>query len=129
MLSDFFSYLALRTVLIFVSTAFSIAVVLLVLNIVTAQEMADILNLHDGARSAFINAISRIQEVSHNIINIISQLLNKMFSWAGVDVDLSKIKIDVNHPDLTPSAAPAAVPVDAGAAVGDPASVNQSSNQ
>jgi hypothetical protein len=31
-------------------------------------------------------------------LQIISKLLNHLLSWAGVDVDLSKIKINTNAP-------------------------------
>lgn len=91
------SYLTLRTVIIFASTAFSLAVVMLLLNIITIDELAVILKLSPEATNALKLVFSRIQEVTGNILDIIGQLLNKMFGWAGVDVDLSKIKIDLHE--------------------------------
>ena len=93
---DIFAFLTLRTVLVFASTAFALLVVMLSLNIVTVEEVAVILKLSPEATQAFKAVIGRIQEVTGNILDIISQLLSKLFSWAGVDVDLNKIKVDVN---------------------------------
>jgi hypothetical protein len=103
------SYLTLRTVIIFASTAFSLATVMLLLNIITIDELAVILSLNPEATSALKLVFSRIQEVTGNIMDIISQLLNKMFSWSGVDVDLDKIKVDLHETGATngaPNAAP-----------------------
>lgn len=96
-MNDFVSYLTLRTIIIFASTAFSILVVMLALNIVTVDEVALMLKMSPEAANAFKLVVSRIQEVTGNILDIVSQLLNKLFSWAGVDVDLNKIKVDVHQ--------------------------------
>ncbi len=98
-MGDFLSYLTLRTIFIFASTAFSILVVMLVLNIITVDEVVVILKMSPEAANALKLVVSRVQEVSGNILDIISQLLNKLFSWAGVDVDLNKIKLDVHQGD------------------------------
>lgn len=117
---NFSSFFALRTILTFASTAFAIFIVMLSLNIITVKEAVTILNLPPEAAAAFEHVVSRIQEVTGNIMKIISQLANKLLGWAGVDVDLNKIKVDVNqvpsdqigdgkvgggatHPNLTPS--------------------------
>lgn len=97
-MTDLISFFTFRTFLIFASTAFSILVVMLALNIVTVDEVALMLKMSPEATNAFKLVVSRIQEVTGNILEIISQLLNKLFSWAGVDVDLTKIKVDVNQP-------------------------------
>ena len=96
-MNGLFSYLTLRTVIIFGSTAFSLAVVMLLLNIITIDELATILNLSPEATNALKLVFARVQEVTGNILEIIGQLLNKMFSWAGVDVDLNKIQVDVHQ--------------------------------
>jgi len=96
-MGDIISFLTLRSVIIFAATTFSILIVMLTLNIVTVDEVATILNMSPEAANAFKLVISRIQEVTGNLLDITSQLFNKLFSWAGVDVDLNKIKIDVNH--------------------------------
>ncbi len=96
-MNDFVSFFTLRTFLVFASTAFSLLFLMMVLNIVTVDEVVVILDMSPQAASAFKLVVSRIQEVTGNIVEIISQLLQKLFGWAGVDVDVSKIKIDVNQ--------------------------------
>ncbi len=91
------SFLTMRSVIIFGATTFSILIVMLTLNIITVDEVIVILKMPPEAASAFKLVISRIQEVTGNLLDITSQLFNKLFSWAGVDADLSKIKIDVNQ--------------------------------
>ena len=91
------SILTLRTFLVFGSTAMSLFVVMLSLNIITVDEAVTILSLPPEAANAFKTVISRIQEVTGNILNIISQLLSKLLSWAGVEVDLNDIKADLNQ--------------------------------
>lgn len=105
-MNGLFSYLTLRTVIIFSSTAFSLAVVMLLLNIITIDELAAILKLSPEATNALKLVFSRIQEVTGNILEIISQLLNKMFSWAGIDVDLNKIHVDLHDSSAANSASP-----------------------
>jgi hypothetical protein len=43
------------------------------------------------ATNALKLVLSRVQEVSGNIIDIISQLLTKLFSWAGISRSTSCI--------------------------------------
>lgn len=97
-MNELLTYFTLRTFFIFFSTAFSLLVVMLALNIITVEEVTTMLNMSPEAASAFKTVVSRIQEVTGNILDIISQLLNKLLGWAGVDVDLNKIKVntDVN---------------------------------
>lgn len=95
-LQEFTNYLVFRTFFIFASTAFSILVVMLLLNIITIDEVTKILNLSPEAANALKTVFSRVQEVTGNLMDIISQLLNKLLGWADVDIDLNKIKIDTN---------------------------------
>jgi hypothetical protein len=89
-----FTYI--RIAMIYSSTALSLMIMMLVLNIITIDELLTIIGLDQKSNEAqaLKLVISRIQEMSTNILEIISKLLNHIFSWAGVDVDLSKIKID-----------------------------------
>ena len=96
-MNDLLAFFTLRTFFIFASTAFSLLFVMMVLGIITVNDVVTILHLSPEAASAFKLVVSRVQEVTGNILDIISQLLNKMFGWAGVDIDLSKIKVDINH--------------------------------
>ena len=110
-MNNFISFLTFRTIFVFASTAFSILIVMLALNIITVDEVIVILKMSPEAASAFKLVVSRIQEVTGNIMDIISQLLNKLFGWAGVEVDLSKIKVDVNQGDGAASAVPGHPPL------------------
>lgn len=76
---------------------------MLTLNIITVDEVVTILDMSPAAANAFKLVVSRIQEVTGNIMDIISQLMNKLFSWAGVEVDLDKIKVDVHQNPAVPS--------------------------
>lgn len=76
---------------------------MVVLNIITVDDLVVILKLSPEAASALKLIVGRLQEVSHNILDILSQLLNKLFGWAGVDIDLSKIKVDVNQAPQNPN--------------------------
>ncbi len=97
MVNEFLSVFVLRTIILFFSTTFSILVVLLLLNIVTVDDVVIIFKLSPDAANALRVVVDRLQEATGNIIDILSQLLDKMFSWAGVEVDLSKIKVDANQ--------------------------------
>jgi hypothetical protein len=92
-----FSYI--RIAMIYSSTALSLMIMMLVLNIITIDELLTIIGVEQKSNEAqaLKLVISRIQEMSTNILQIISKLLNNLLSWAGVDVDLSKIKIDANQ--------------------------------
>ncbi len=105
-MNDLLAYFTLRTFLVFASTAFSLLFVMLVVGIITVDDVIKICGLSPEAASAFRLVVSRVQEVTGNILDIISQLLNKIFSWAGVDIDLNKIHTNVNaHPGDVPAAA------------------------
>ena len=97
-----FSYI--RIAMIYSSTALSIMIMMLVLNIITVDELLTIIGVEQKSNEAqaLKLVISRIQEMSTNILQIISKLLNNLLSWAGVDVDLSKIKIDANQKPSIP---------------------------
>lgn len=111
MINALVGILTFRTFFVFASTAFSIALVMLFLNIITVDEIATILNMSPEAAQILKNVISRIQEVTGNVLDIISQLLTKLFSWAGVEVDLNKIKVDL--PDTQDSSSSSETSADA----------------
>lgn len=105
-ISDLLSTAAFRSVILLISTTFSILFVMLLLNIITVDEVVAILNLSPEAANAFKLVISRIQEVSASMLEILSKLLNNLFSWAGVDIDLNKIHIDVGNTGKSASPSP-----------------------
>ena len=117
-MNDILAFLTLRTVLIFFSTAFSLLFIMLVVGIVTVDDVVKILNLSPDAANAFKVVVSRIQEVTGNILEIISQLINKLFSWAGVDVDLNKIHVNTQAVGASANDAANSASSAAGSAVG-----------
>lgn len=96
-----FSYI--RIAMIYSSTALSLVIIMLVTNIISIEDLISILGIDQRSNEAqaLKLVISRIQEMSSNIIQILSKLLNHLFSWAGVDVDLTKIKVDAKN--ISPS--------------------------
>jgi hypothetical protein len=110
----FLSFFALRTVVILISTAFSLAAIMLALNIITTDDLISILGIDPNSPQAIAlrQVISRFQEVTGNVMSIISKLVNHLFSWAGVDANVDNIKIDV---PTTPIAEPVAAPAASGA--------------
>lgn len=108
----FLSFFAFRTVIIFISTAFALAAVMLALNIITVDDLINILGLEPSSPQAIAikQVVSRLQEVTGNVMTIISKLLNHLLSWAGIDANVNDIKIninDANHGSAAPAAAPA----------------------
>ena len=95
-MSDILAFFTFRTVILLLSTTFSIMVVMVMLGIVTVDDLVVILKLSPESASALKVVVERLHEVFKNILDILSQLLNKLFGWAGVDIDLSKIQVDVN---------------------------------
>lgn len=104
MLNALVTILTFRTFFVFASTAFSIGLIMLFLNIITVDEIAEILNLSAGGEQALRNVVSRIQEVTNNVLDIISHLLTKLFSWSGTEIDLNKIKVDIDASDAAGAA-------------------------
>jgi hypothetical protein len=54
--------------------------------------------------------IDNIRNVLSQVFSVISQLLNKTLSWAGVNVDLNRIHIDVHQIQAAPSVTPSSTP-------------------
>lgn len=103
---DIFAFFTLRTVLVLFSTTISILIVMLMVGIITVDDVVVMFNLDQDSANAFRRIVERMREVSDNILNILSQLISKLFSWAGLEVDLSKIKVDINGTPEEPPVAP-----------------------
>ncbi len=97
MFSFVFFLSAFRTIILIACSVFSIAFVMLLLNIITINDIATILNLSPETAAALQTILGRFLEIGNNLLGILSQFLNKLFGWAGMDVDLSKIKVNVNN--------------------------------
>ncbi len=72
---------------------------MLMLNIITVDDLVSILKLSPDSANAFKLVLERFREVVGNILDILSQVLKKLFSWAGLDIDLSKIKSGIGNPN------------------------------
>jgi hypothetical protein len=98
-----FTYI--RYAMIYSSATLSIIIMMLVLKIISIEELFTIVGIDakSNEAQALRLVISRIQEMTVNIMQILSKLLNHLFSWAGTDIDLSKINIDIDKNDLQPS--------------------------
>jgi hypothetical protein len=107
MISAIFSFFTFRTIILLFSTTFSILAVMMMLNIVTVDDVIVMFKLSPEAAKALRMMVERFQEVTGNITDILSQLLNKLFGWAGMDVDLSKIKVDLHDVDNSSQNPPA----------------------
>lgn len=97
MFSFVFILSAFRTIFLMLCAIFSIAFVMLLLNIITINDIAAILNLSPDATAALQTVLGRVLALGNNLLGILSQFLNKLFGWAGMNVDLSQVKVNVNN--------------------------------
>jgi hypothetical protein len=95
MFSFVFFLSAFRTIILIGCSLFSIVFVMLLLNIITINDIATIFNLSPETAAALQTVLGRFLEIGNNLLGILSQFLNKLFGWAGMDVDLTTIKVNV----------------------------------
>ena len=74
-MTDIFTSFTLRTFILLFSTAFSLLAIMMILNIITVDDVVAILKLSPEGASALKVVVDRLQEVCGNVIDIISQLL------------------------------------------------------
>lgn len=91
---DIAGFFAFRTIILLISTTFSILVVMVMVGIINVDDLVVLFHLNPEQANVLNNIVEKLQVVWNNIVNILSQLINKVFDFAGVDVDLSKIHID-----------------------------------
>jgi hypothetical protein len=77
-------FFTLKSFLVFFSTGFSLLIVLMCLNIITVNEISSFLHLSNNATNALQQVFSRFQELTQNILDIISQLIKKALEFAGI---------------------------------------------
>lgn len=87
---------AMRLFFGFLSSIIAIVLLMLVLGIITAEELGTILNLSSSQIGIVKSVISKLHVLIDNLLQILSKLLTKLMSWTGVEVDLSKIKLDMD---------------------------------
>ena len=86
-----------RVIILMFSTTFSILVIMLLLGILSVDELATILHLSPKSTMVLNKIVVNMKEVCGNLMAIVSQMLNKLLSSFGMNADLSKIHIDINH--------------------------------
>ena len=86
-----------RAIILLFSTTFSILVIMLLLGIVTVDDLAGILHLSDDTVIILKRIVANLKEVCGNISKILSQMLNKLLSAFGTNTDLSKININIHN--------------------------------
>jgi hypothetical protein len=83
----------IRSLLIIGSSIFSIMFMMIVLNIMTINEAIAILHLSPEMADTFKSIVCRSREFASNLMEILVQILNKLFAWSGNDVDFGRINI------------------------------------
>lgn len=91
---DITNLLTARTITVLFSTISSLIIIMLVVGIITVDDVVNILGLSEASENAFRLIVERIREVAGNLLNILSQLLSKLFSWAGLEVDLGRVDLN-----------------------------------
>ncbi len=77
----------MRVALVFASTIFTVVFIMLMFNVITIDQIAAILKLSPEVANVLKLIISRLQEVSLNIIHMVNQMLNKLFAGSGIDMN------------------------------------------
>lgn len=87
---------ATRLVIGLISGTISIVLLMLILGIISIDELGKVLNLSASQMEVVRSVLSKIQVLVNHVLEILSKMLTKLLSWSGVEVDLSKIKVDMN---------------------------------
>jgi amino acid permease len=94
---DIAGFFTFRTILLLFSTTFSILVVMVMVGIITVEDLVTMFHLTKEQANVLNNIVDKVQVVWDNILGILSQLINKLFDFAGIDVDLTKIHLDTEN--------------------------------
>jgi hypothetical protein len=81
-------WLTSRNLLLFISTGFSILLVMMLLNIVTVTNLVSF-----GLPENIACYAEKLLAESRQFSDVLVQLFDKLFTWAGIDTDLSKVGI------------------------------------
>lgn len=91
-------YSPMRVAMLLTSTTFSIVVIMLFFNIITVEELAYILKLGKTETRIIQSMLSETRNITNNILRVLSQVIEHLFGWAGVDnVNLELINIDLHE--------------------------------
>ena len=101
--SFLFGFFTFRFFALTFASAFSVLLVMLFTGIITAQDVANILDLSPESEQSLQEVIERGQSKFDGVAHLVSRLLEQLLGWTGAEVDLSKIEVDVNkNPEDTP---------------------------
>ncbi len=81
-------WLTSRNILLFISAGFAALLVMVLLNIMTVGDLVS-LGLNENIACYAEKLLVELRQVS----SVLVELFRKLFIWAGVDVDLSKVGI------------------------------------
>ena len=91
-------YSPLKIAMLFTSTTFSIVILMLFFNIITVQELSTILKLGKTETRIIQSMLDETKNITNNILHVLSQVIEKLFGWAGIDnVNLELINIDLHE--------------------------------
>jgi hypothetical protein len=91
-------YSPLRVAMLLTSTTFSIIIIMLFFNIITVDELALILKLGKTETRIIQSMLNETRNITNNILRVLSQVIEHLFGWAGVDnVNLDVINIDLHE--------------------------------
>jgi hypothetical protein len=97
--------LTARSLFTFFAIIFALAFIMITLDIISADEFATIIGLEGPARDDFIEVINKSKGAMCKLLDILSKLLNGIFSWAGVDIAPISADCLANSPIEIPDAA------------------------
>jgi len=91
-------YSPLRVAMLLTSTTFSIIIIMLFFNIITVDELALILKLGKTETRIIQSMLNETRNITNNILRVLSQVIEHLFGWAGVDnVNLDVINVDLHE--------------------------------
>ena len=91
-------YSPYRVAILLTSTTFSIILLMLFFNIMTVTELATILKLGKTETKIIQSMLNETRNITNNILHVLSEVIEHLFSWAGVkDVNLELINIDLHE--------------------------------
>lgn len=71
---------------------------MLFFNIITVQELSTILKLGKTETRIIQSMLDETKNITNNILHVLSQVIEKLFGWAGIDnVNLELINIDLHE--------------------------------
>lgn len=91
-------YSPVKVGMLLTSTTFSIIILMLFFNIITAEELSSILRLGPTETKIIKSMLNETRNITNNILRVLSQVIEHLFGWAGLNnVNLELINIDLHE--------------------------------